>query len=96
MVVSALVMLSFAATLTTIGFFVDPKGEVHDSVLWILGQALMYAGSIFGIGAYANGKLRHIQESVDRSIENRFRAYEDRYGKTQEPTEEEKTESEEE
>ena len=51
-VISAIVMLCFGITLTAIGFALDPAGEVSDSVLWILGQSLIYAGGIFGVAAY--------------------------------------------
>lgn len=68
-VVSACVMLAFGILLTTIGFFVNPLGEVSDSVLWILGQALIYAGSIFGIATYTKGVIR---EQVS-DLEQRYR-----------------------
>ena len=57
-VFTAIVMLAFGIILTSIGFFVAPLGEVSDSVLWILGQALIYAGSIFGIATYTKGVIR--------------------------------------
>lgn len=56
-VISACVMLIFGITLTAIGFALDPAGEVSDSVLWVLGQALIYAGSIFGIATYTKGVI---------------------------------------
>lgn len=56
-VYSAVAMLAFGMILTAIGFFVAPLGEVSDSVLWILGQALIYAGSIFGIATYTKGVI---------------------------------------
>lgn len=68
-VTSAVVMLAFGILLTTIGFFVNPLGEVSDSVLWILGQALIYAGSIFGIATYTKGVIR---EQVS-DLEQRYR-----------------------
>ena len=52
-VVSALAMLAFGCILTTIGFFLEPCGEVHDSVLWVLGQCFLYAGGALGIANYA-------------------------------------------
>ena len=36
------------------GFIVDPLGQVDDSNLWILGEALSYTGAILGIGMYAH------------------------------------------
>ena len=69
-VISACVMLVFGILLTTIGFFVNPLGEVSDSVLWILGQALIYAGSIFGIATYTKGVIR---EQVS-DLEQRYKS----------------------
>ena len=61
-VTSAIVMLCFGMALTAVGFFVSPVGEVHDSILWILGQALLYAGAIFGVAAYT-------KNMVDRRVD---------------------------
>ena len=61
-VISAIVMLCFGITLTAIGFALDPPGEVSDSVLWILGQSLIYAGGIFGVAAYT-------KNMVDRRVD---------------------------
>lgn len=54
-VVSACTMLLFGIVLTATGFALDPTGEIHDSVLWVLGQSLIYAGAVFGIAAYTKG-----------------------------------------
>lgn len=69
---SALLMLIFGVVLTTAGFLTAPVGEIHDSVLYVLGQCLLFAGSVMGVGAYTAGKVREMQHSIDR----RFRAYE--------------------
>lgn len=69
---SALFMLSFGVTLTTAGFIIDPAGQVHDSVLYVLGQCLIFAGSAMGISAYTTGRMREMRRDIDR----RFRAYE--------------------
>ena len=61
-VISAIAMLSFGMIFTGIGFFVAPLGEVSDSVLWILGQSLIYAGGIFGVAAYT-------KNMVDRRVD---------------------------
>lgn len=69
---SAIGMLMFGVVLTTAGFIIDPAGQVHDSVLYVLGQCLLFAGSAMGISAYTTGKVREIRHEIDR----RFRAYE--------------------
>ena len=74
MTASAVVMLAWAATLTTVGFAIAPPGEIHDSVLWVLGQAFLYAGGIFGIREA--GKV-----SARREVDRRWREYERREGR---------------
>lgn len=82
-VISAIVMLCFGITLTSIGFFVSPMGEVHDSILWILGQALLYAGAIFGVAYYTKGVI----EKQVNDLENRYLKDNDK--QSAEPQEEE-------
>lgn len=73
-VISACVMLIFGITLTAIGFAIAPLGEVSDSVLWILGQSLIYAGGIFGIASYTKGVVdRRIDEWKDEVRKSRER-----------------------
>ena len=77
---SALFMLFFGVALTTAGFIIDPAGQVHDSVLYVLGQCLIFAGSVMGVSAYTSGRMRDIERKVRHDIENRFRHYEGRQG----------------
>lgn len=74
-VVSAIAMLGFGCLLTTIAFFLNPLGEIHDSVLWVLGQCFLYAGSALGIAAYARSSAKQEVDEVfrdyKRSIERR-------------------------
>ena len=51
-VVGALMMLMSGIALSVAGFVVDPVGEISDSVLWYVSQALIYAGSVFGVTVY--------------------------------------------
>lgn len=44
--------------LTVAGFIVPPLGIISDSVLWVLGQALVYAGSIFGISTHYSSEVK--------------------------------------
>jgi len=62
---SAVGMLVWGVLLTSAAFIVPPLGEVHDSILWILGQILIYCGSIFGIAMYARKKLDDIEERLN-------------------------------
>lgn len=80
---SALFMLVFGVALTTAGFVTAPVGEIHDSVLYVLGQCLIFAGSIMGVGAYTAGKVMEMRHDIDR----RFRAYERGRHDAEEPAE---------
>lgn len=73
---SALFMLLFGVGLTTAGFVIPPAGQVHDSVLYVLGQCLIFAGSVMGVSAYTTGRMRDIEHHVRHDIDRRFRAYE--------------------
>lgn len=58
--------------LTIAGFIVPPLGEIADSILWVLGQSLIYAASVFGLTSYFTSETRRmkhdISEFVQRSI----------------------------
>lgn len=57
-IISALMMLVSGIALSVVSFVTSPIGEIHDSVLWYLAQALIYAGSIFGVKIYIDGKFK--------------------------------------
>lgn len=65
---TALFALLFGCILSVAGFIVDPMGVVDDSVLWILGQCFIYAGSIYGISTHYATK----QEELELKIENKL------------------------
>ena len=67
--------------LTISGFIVEPIGEVADSVLWVLGQALIYTASVLGITQYFN--------SEQRKLRNDIRGFATRLARGEEPKEEE-------
>lgn len=71
---SAVCMLIFGCTLTTIAFFIEPMGEIHDSVLWVLGQCFIYAGGALGIATYARGVAKH-------EVDARFEDFERRHNR---------------
>lgn len=56
-VVGALMMLMSGIALSVAGFVVDPVGEISDSVSWYVSQALIYAGSVFGVTVYIDRQL---------------------------------------
>lgn len=65
---SAVGMLVAGLALTVAGFVVAPLGEVSDSVLYVLAQCLIYAGSIFGIGLYVNTKIDVLKRQIQKGV----------------------------
>ena len=45
-------MLAVGVVMAFLSLLLPPPGEINESVLYIFAQILIYAGSVFGIGAY--------------------------------------------
>lgn len=65
---TALFALLFGFGLSFAGFIVDPQGVVDQSVLWILGQCLLYAGSIYGISTHFQKKQKELENKIDKRL----------------------------
>mgnify|MGYP004632812913 CR=1 FL=1 len=63
----AVFMLVFGCSISVMGFFAAPFGEVDDSVLWILGQCLIYSGSIFGVSLYVKSEVKKALQHESKS-----------------------------
>lgn len=55
---AAVALIAFGALLVTAGFYVEPVGQIHPSVLTAFGEALTFSGSVIGIDySYKKKKL---------------------------------------
>ena len=66
--ITALVAFFLGWGLTIAGFIIG-AGVISDSVLWVLGQALVYTASVFGVGLYVTSEVKHMRQSI-RSFMN--------------------------
>lgn len=55
---SAIVLLIAGVAMAFIALFLPPPGEIHDSVIYIFAQILIYCGSICGIDSYISKKIK--------------------------------------
>lgn len=63
--------------LTIAGFCVSPVGEVSGSVLAVLGEAMVYTASVFGVTLYFSNEMmkfkrdtrKYLKEKEDETIE---------------------------
>jgi len=72
-IVTAVVAFIAGWGLTIAGFVIPPEGEVADSVLWILGQSLIYTASVLGIGMYFNNQMVKFRTDTKRYIDREIR-----------------------
>lgn len=64
---SALGLLVSGVALVFLCFFLN-NYDLKDSVLWYVGQCLVYAGSVFGVRAYMSSKYGEIKTYLDTEI----------------------------
>ena len=55
--------------MTIAGFIVPPMGEVSGSVLAVLGEAMVYAASVFGVGLYFKNQMAKFRHDARRYID---------------------------
>ena len=61
---AACFMLVFGCLLCLLSLYIPPVGIIDGSVLWVLGQSIIFAASIFGIKSYIDYQL-HKRTSND-------------------------------
>lgn len=66
---SGLVVLIAGIVLSFIGIFIPPIGEIHASILTLVGEFLTFSGSALGIGSYTSIQIQKIKHSVKKEVE---------------------------
>ena len=66
-IVSAIFMLVAGTVLSYLGFYQPPVGEISESVLMFTAQALVYAGSAFGIDLMIDAKIKKRAKQQEES-----------------------------
>lgn len=65
-IITALAAFIFGWGLSISAFIVPPMGEISNGILWILGQSLIYAASVFGITGYFNAESVKLRYDMDK------------------------------
>ena len=68
---SAIAMLFGGFALAVAGFIVPPTGQIHESVLGIFAECLIYAGSIFGVTIYIQTKYSELRSYLDKKLKDK-------------------------
>ena len=61
---SAFLMLLSGVALNVASFAVPPVGELSNSVMTYMGEALIYAASVFGLTVYVNSCMARLERRV--------------------------------
>lgn len=69
--VTAIVAFVAGWGLTVAGFCVPPVGDVSNSVLAILGEALVYAASVFGVTLYFRNQMAKFRQDARKYLEDK-------------------------
>ena len=66
---SAVGMLIIGAVLCFVGFFTPPVGEVHESILWAIGQFLAIGGALLGVVTYVGSVSSRVAKVENKIME---------------------------
>ena len=72
-IISAIAAFILGWALTVYGFILPPVGEIADSVLWVLGQSLIYSSSVFGITQYFTSETNRMKRDIKDYINDEER-----------------------
>lgn len=67
-IITALFTLACGWGLTIASFALSPTNEIADSVLFCLGQAMIYSGSILGFSMHVNSEEKKLKEGIANYI----------------------------
>lgn len=57
----------FGCIMILAGFFANPIGEIHNSVLIVVGEVFSFAGCVLGINFAYQSKLKSLETKVEQS-----------------------------
>lgn len=80
--ITAIVAFIIGWGLTIAGFIVEPTGEVSGSVLAVLGEAMVYAASVFGVTLYFQNQMERFRSDAKTYMDTTIKK--ETYGQSEE------------
>lgn len=71
----AIAVAAVGLGLCVAGFLIDPTGEIHDSVQWVLGESLVFTAAVLGISLHARNTINSMRDNIDRHIDRRIKEH---------------------
>lgn len=72
-IITAIAAFFLGWGLTIAAFIVPPVGDISDSVLFVLGQALIYTASVFGITSYFTAESKQLKRDIADYINDKMK-----------------------
>lgn len=60
-----------AMVMSFLAMYITPAGEIHESILWLIAQVLVFCGSLVGITAINTGHKKDINKKIDEINERK-------------------------
>lgn len=70
--IAAGLLLIFGMAMVIAGFIVPPSGEVHDSILWVFGQTLVFSGAVLGISLHMDNSVKTIESKLEEKLHKKL------------------------
>ena len=70
---TAIIAFMIGWGLTIAGFVVEPTGEISGSVLAVLGEAMVYAASVFGVTLYFQHQMDKFRSDTRTYLDETIR-----------------------
>lgn len=70
--IAAGLLLIFGMAMVIAGFIVPPTGEVHDSILWVFGQTLVFSGAVLGISLHVDNSVKAIESKLEEKLHKKL------------------------
>lgn len=64
--IASLICLIGGIVLSFIALFLPPSGEIHSSVLILIGEVLTFIGAVWHLKDYASIQIRKIDEQIEK------------------------------
>ena len=68
--ISSIMLLVAGVVLIFISIYLPPLGEIHTSVLTVIGEIFTFVGAVFGIGEYAAIQIAKINNKTEDKKED--------------------------
>lgn len=68
--ITAIAAFIIGFSLVIAGFIVEPTGVLHDSILYVTGECLIYCSAVFSISSYLTSSARMLKHRLNDRLDD--------------------------